>query len=474
MQKIHLRYIYARFSLISLFPMIGMGVFLHSVTGVFVLLWLIPMMIPSILIGMYLGRFVFHRDVMNKSSDVPIYFKRLGQLLLLVFILQIIAVLQALFIYHNITLFPAIAYLFFLFHMYLYFCALSYISELRGSNRFIFVDISLSISIYILLNLVMTILHIENPIHSYSFISTFSAVQLFDIPIFFRTILPLTYGVNSGGIVCSIAACVGLFNLIINKGSKRRRIFYMFLIGVSMYLLLLTNQRMAIVCVLSSTLFIFYHKAKAISIRWAFISVVLIITFPFIWNSIYFFFEAKESFDFLNQFARNPNMSVFALGNRVIIWDEAFSGWANFDFFHKIFGYGMKGQISSGISSDYSFLFSNILYRAEIASVHNDVLQILLNNGIIGLVMYSLVLSCYLKCIIGLQKTSSDINLFFVITFALALLSIMEVTFVRISATFCITLLIGMVTITSRWPAKFMTSAGIRARKRSCSVILPG
>jgi O-antigen ligase len=71
------------------------------------------------------------------------------------------------------------------------------------------------------------------------------------------------------------------------------------------------------------------------------------------------------------------------LSNRPVIWQFGLDEFRQFKPVHLV-GYGFRGQLVSGLSSQYSCLFKSYL-RPQYASLHNIWLQILIDTGYLGL-----------------------------------------------------------------------------------------
>ncbi len=79
------------------------------------------------------------------------------------------------------------------------------------------------------------------------------------------------------------------------------------------------------------------------------------------------------------------------LSNREIIWSSVFSEFSHFEWIH-IIGFGAYGQVTSGIISMFAYLFSNSYKMPYSASVHNTYLQVLVDYGYIGLILFISIL----------------------------------------------------------------------------------
>lgn len=76
--------------------------------------------------------------------------------------------------------------------------------------------------------------------------------------------------------------------------------------------------------------------------------------------------------------------SNLLLGGREVLWFEFYTYFKNFSFMH-FFGYGIFGQAASGISSNYTYLFTWEVMNPELITLHNTVLQTITDIGFIGI-----------------------------------------------------------------------------------------
>jgi O-antigen ligase len=76
-----------------------------------------------------------------------------------------------------------------------------------------------------------------------------------------------------------------------------------------------------------------------------------------------------------------------ATGNgRIYIWQATQRQLEHSDIFHLLFGFGADGQVTSGASLQYAYLFEGTP-NPLLVHVHNLALQTLLDMGIVGLVL---------------------------------------------------------------------------------------
>lgn len=93
----------------------------------------------------------------------------------------------------------------------------------------------------------------------------------------------------------------------------------------------------------------------------------------------------ENAFDMAGiDFSRNEG-DVASFSNRDIIYASTMATFVTQgDSMSMLFGYGSFGQVTSGISDSYAFLFSNSYSNSDSVHVHNSVLQILIDYGALG------------------------------------------------------------------------------------------
>ena len=88
------------------------------------------------------------------------------------------------------------------------------------------------------------------------------------------------------------------------------------------------------------------------------------------------------------QFTKNEG-DVASFSNRDIIFATVMTAFvAQGDSMSMLFGYGSYGQVTSGISDSYAYLFSNSYANPDFMHVHNSILQILIDYGALGVSLF--------------------------------------------------------------------------------------
>jgi O-antigen ligase len=111
---------------------------------------------------------------------------------------------------------------------------------------------------------------------------------------------------------------------------------------------------------------------------------------------------------FLSFLSRNDE-DVATGNNRNIIWAYCINELVNFKVIH-LFGYGEFGQVGSKVSNFWAEDFSLYL-NSKYTSTHNTVLQLILDIGYVGAIIYYTLLISASKCIYNMYKISGNRNL---------------------------------------------------------------
>ena len=130
--------------------------------------------------------------------------------------------------------------------------------------------------------------------------------------------------------------------------------------------------------------YIFFNKLMKLKIKYHFFLIITIISIPLIINLFFFqFFDlSKEEI-------------LFFFSRRDTIWNIFFENYSP-NFFSFLFGYGYIGQYTSGISLIYENLFPGWGNYKQI-SLHNSYLQILIDYGMIGFIIFMLTIFDFIK-----------------------------------------------------------------------------
>lgn len=214
-----------------------------------------------------------------------------------------------------------------------------------------------------------------------------------------RVLFPMSTGVNTYSILAGLVLSIGSIKFIYEKNIKNLSIYVL----PSMFSIIMADSRGALLSVFLALVLFFV----ILRFGWFGMIVVLlgiIVGFLFI-NSVY-----------SDLFIREGGVTLLTL--RELIWISALIELMDFNFNH-IFGYGLYGQYSSGISESYSFMFEN-MENPELAGLHNLYLQLVFDLGYVGAVGVLMVIIYLLRSLISCymvekkwQYAASSVSLIF-------------------------------------------------------------
>lgn len=183
-----------------------------------------------------------------------------------------------------------------------------------------------------------------------------------------RQWLPLTPGINGAGDAAAIAGAMSI--VLLRQGPRR---FHVAVIAAAIATIGLTDARGALLyAIVAVTAFTFTPRFLK---RAAFGVPLLIPLLPVILLA-----GLSRSSGYTS--ALNHGGDVTTATGRSFIWQAVYDHLGGLHF-ADIFGYGYYGQIASGVSYSYAFLFR---YQPipEAASAHNMLLQTILDTGYVG------------------------------------------------------------------------------------------
>ncbi|MEJ2065811.1 MAG: O-antigen ligase family protein [Reinekea sp.] len=178
---------------------------------------------------------------------------------------------------------------------------------------------------------------------------------------------------NTFGVICAISFFYSTVRL--KTGSV---LFFFNLCLIALSLLLLDSRSAIILSVLGFIALIVKFPEKVY--LWGFRAVVLLLpasTFIAILLSSVLSGSLSES-----AVARNDT-DIETFANRTIIWGAVFDVYSSFDVDH-LFGFGVKGQVNSGVAEKNHQIFIKREDDYKSKTVHNLMLQSLLDIGYVG------------------------------------------------------------------------------------------
>lgn len=224
----------------------------------------------------------------------------------------------------------------------------------------------------------------------------------------YRILFPMASGINSFGVMASVSVSLHLPQLLI-KNNKYQRLSRFILIFGCLTVILLTDSRGALIISILSIFFVLLFERRSIIRKKLIVIPFLISLIPII---VVFFFEEINEMDLLKRQESRWNETTINsiddcenfqsrngfLSNRSFIWDQAIEEISQPKMIHLV-GYGFRGHFISNLSEEYKCLFLSYTNR-EIAPLHNLWLQIIIDLGYIGLIIFILFMIIIFRTII--------------------------------------------------------------------------
>ncbi len=199
-----------------------------------------------------------------------------------------------------------------------------------------------------------------------------------------RKPFPLSNGVNSFGTYVGCLSSITIGYFLYCKNSRLKKIAFLFFL-VSMYCLCLLDTRMALIGIALTTIFGLILTAEQ-HLKLVHYSLIFIGILPILSVLTGFLLNNFEILSFLSR----DSGDLTTGNNRNIIWLSCLNELQQVKLIH-LFGFGQFGQVGSKVSGAYSDFFGKF-QNPEFVSAHNNMLQLILDMGYIGLLFYLLLL----------------------------------------------------------------------------------
>jgi hypothetical protein len=252
----------------------------------------------------------------------------------------------------------------FIFQLFSYELSLSYFHS-------IYIKLYNSLYLYIIINLIFFLLGFNqaNNIYGDHFHPS-KILEYFGVE-WSRTLYPLAPGINSFGVILGLSF-LSSFIIMLNQQKYLYKLSYFIIFIISFFMLLTVDSRGPIII---SFILIVLH-----SFKWMYKYFKYILIIVPILPALLVFITYNLDTEIFDYFRR----SNLLLGGREVLWFEFYTYFKNFSFMH-FFGYGIFGQAASGISSNYTYLFTWEVMNPELITLHNTVLQTITDIGFIGI-----------------------------------------------------------------------------------------
>jgi hypothetical protein len=192
-----------------------------------------------------------------------------------------------------------------------------------------------------------------------------------------RAQFPLASGVNTFGAVAASGFAAATILAVYNNAFPRR--LTVPLAAVSLYGALASDSRTAILI----SLVVIAVTVLAPRLRTANKATVLLCLSPFL---LVAFVETLGSSNLFSTLARNSSGEATTLNGRYFIWQGAWRVAGKLNW-HTLVGWGANGQITSGASFNYAYIFRAFPEPTKYTT-HNIMLQTILDGGYLSLVVF--------------------------------------------------------------------------------------
>lgn len=224
-----------------------------------------------------------------------------------------------------------------------------------------------------------------------------------------RVQFPLAGGINALGPICAVALAMSLV-LALRREQTKLAIAG---VVVSIYAIVAIDSRGALVFSLGAVALVFAApRARKLQIRWV---VLLLPVLPVLLGGVLATFSASRSFG-----RDSPSYDPTTGGGRTVVWRAVAVTLAT-PRPENLYGYGQNGQLASGASLNYAYLFGRQDSR-YLASAHNMLLQTALNIGWAGALLLLGLMSAVIARV-G-RRAQTDASYLALLAAILAMLSI--------------------------------------------------
>ncbi len=201
-----------------------------------------------------------------------------------------------------------------------------------------------------------------------------------------RVLFPLANGINNFGDVVGCALVAAAVLVVTDRGKWRR--LDMAVVLCSLFALFATDSRGALLFAVAAVII-----SLALATNAGLVALPAAVPFTTAIATAVLGFTANTGL--VSLFSRN-NLDLATGTNRLYIW-RAILPILSHPSFSQIYGYGANGQIASGASLRYDYLFAGVTNPAQLTT-HNFMLQMVLDSGYLGLAcMVALLMAAFAR-----------------------------------------------------------------------------
>ena len=242
-------------------------------------------------------------------------------------------------------------------------------------------------SVYLLLNLILSIFGVQA--HDYQPVFDYNPTGLILGSLGFDWLAldpPLASASKGIAVMCifvaiTTSAYFGKFTLE-NDKYLPNKLFAL----ISIFFIIIIDSRMALMALFATYIMANFFKKRMILVS----AKSLIILLPMLPLAFIFLAGFLQDLNILSFVSRNAWDNIATLSNRTYIWEDAANVALNINH-NTLIGYGINGHIESGINESTDYIFDKRIDNKN-HSLHNAVIQMFIDRGIIGLLLFQALL----------------------------------------------------------------------------------
>ena len=265
--------------------------------------------------------------------------------------------------------------------------------------------VSTSLMIYVFMNVVAAIFGIDNPgadaKYTHEFVAIFS-------PAGTRAMFPLAFSGQHFAIDAGILVLMSTWWY--GKKTRIGKLMATVMVALGVFVLVAQSARAPVIGLTICCIYALIWKK--LGKRPLIIVLLVLITIPVLVVYTDIGVHVANSLKGIGIDLSRSDGDVATLSNRDVIWRSAFHHmFSEANVTQLLLGYGGYGQVVSGISKTYSWLFENSYTKSDDINTHNTYIQILVDYGLLGVILFAglivtLVIRIY--CIIGERGDVSE------------------------------------------------------------------
>lgn len=316
----------------------------------------------------------------TRKIKITVYKKnRYLEWFIVIVLMYVVAYFRA-YIYSTLKLSETIVALFHLLTIILFAVSVFIFSDEK--NYCIRYGIWLSLSLYVFINVVLQVAGFANP-HEIILLLGTGQSQLASIFGFtlYRDQFPIAVGLNNFGLIAGISLLVSLL-VLVNEKKTSLRVAGLLSLFSSFYAMLIVDSRANFILVFVVFIILVSTPIKLKS------GISYLVLFAPLMLGVMYLVLINLPPDIMSLIARTQDADdLYTMSDRTIIWYAIIDKLKQFTPV-QLFGYGIYGQTTSGVSQDYLTVFNTWLSNSsERFSAHNFSLQSILDIGYVGFLL---------------------------------------------------------------------------------------